>query len=87
VRLHTILFHIRRAGARCAGVPCDADQKHQWRISGSVRSPGELFVQTYLRPDLKTGKIPAELLRWRMARHEMYIGTDSEIILKLSRAN
>jgi hypothetical protein len=48
---------------------------------------GELLVQTYLRPDLKTGKIPAELLRWRMARQEMYIGTDSEIILKLSRAN
>jgi hypothetical protein len=51
---------------------------------------GELLVQTYLRPDwpdLKTGKIPAELLRWRMARQEMCIGTDSEIILKLSRAN
>jgi hypothetical protein len=48
---------------------------------------GELLVQTYLRPDLKTGKIPAELLRWRMARQEMYIGTDSEIIFKLSRAN
>jgi hypothetical protein len=49
--------------------------------------PGNYLVQTYLRPDLKTGKIPAELLRWRMARQEMYIGTDSEIILRLSRAN
>ena len=48
---------------------------------------GELLVQTYLRPDLKTGKIPAELMRWRMARQEMCIGTDSEIILTLSRAN
>jgi hypothetical protein len=33
----------RSAGAGCTGVPSDADQKHQWRISGRVRSPGELF--------------------------------------------
>ena len=43
------------------------------------------MVQTYVRPDLKAGKIPAELLQWRMARRELYI--DSEIILKLSHAN
>ncbi len=49
--------------------------------------PGNYVVQTYLRPDLKSGKIPAELLRWRMARQEMYIGTDSEIVLKLRPAN
>ena len=45
------------------------------------------MVQTYVRPDLKAGKIPAELLQWRMARRELYIGSDSEIILKLSHAN
>ncbi len=44
-------------------------------------------VQRYVRPDLKTGKIPAEPLRWRMARRELYIGTDLEIVLKLSPAN
>jgi hypothetical protein len=45
---------------------------------------GELLVQTYLRPDwpdLKTGKIPAELLRWRMARQERCV---SERTRKLS---
>jgi hypothetical protein len=49
--------------------------------------PGNYLVQTYVRPDLKSGKIPAELLRWRMVRREMYIGTDLEIVLKLSPAN
>jgi hypothetical protein len=49
--------------------------------------PGNYLVQTYVRPDLKTGKVPEELLRWRMARREMYIGTDSEIILKLNPAD
>ena len=49
--------------------------------------PGNYVVQTYVRPDLKSGKIPPELLRWRMARREMYIGTDSEIVLKLNPAN
>jgi hypothetical protein len=49
--------------------------------------PGNYLVQTYVRPDLKTGKVPEELLRWRMARREMYIGTDSEIILKLKPAD
>jgi hypothetical protein len=46
-----------------------------------------LAMPRLLRPDLKTGKIPAELLRWRMARREIYIGTDLEIVLKLSPAN
>ncbi len=49
--------------------------------------PDKYVVQTYVRPDLKAGKIPAELLQWRMARRELYIGSDSEIILKLSHAN
>lgn len=49
--------------------------------------PGNYLVQTYVRPDLKTGKVPKELLRWRMARREMYIGMEAEIILKLSPEN
>jgi hypothetical protein len=49
--------------------------------------PGNYLVQAYVRPDRKTGGIAAELLRWRMARREMYIGSDSEIILKLSPVN
>jgi len=46
--------------------------------------PGKYVVQTDVRA---ARKIPAELLQWRMARRELYIGSDSEIILKLSHAN
>ena len=49
--------------------------------------PSNYPVQRYVRPDLKTGKIPAEPWRWRMTRRELYIGTDLEIVLKLSPAN
>jgi hypothetical protein len=49
--------------------------------------PGNYVVQTYVRPGLKNGKLAAELAKWRMARREMYIATDSEIVLKLSPAN
>jgi hypothetical protein len=94
VRLHTALLPLAKFGVSIDAPERDALAYHRTQTrningefpAGYVPS-GELLVQTYLRPDLKTGKIPAELMRWRMARQEMCIGTDSEIILTLSRAN
>ena len=57
------------------------------KFPASYVPPGNYVVQTYVRPDLKSGKTPLELLRWSMARREMYIGTGSEIVLKLNPAN
>jgi carboxypeptidase family protein len=47
---------------------------------------GHYVLQTYIRGDLGSGNIPAELLKWRMARQAVYIGCDSEIILKVERS-
>jgi hypothetical protein len=48
---------------------------------------GRYLVQTYIRPEVRAGKIPAELAKWRMAKKEVNISSDSEIILKLTRAD
>jgi hypothetical protein len=100
VRVHTVLFHIVSADGSLLslekfGVSIDAPERDalayhltQTRnINGEfpAGSPRKYVVQ--IRPELKTGEVPAELLQWRMARRELYIGSDSEIILKLSRAN
>jgi hypothetical protein len=54
--------------------------------SASWVSPGHYIVQTYIQPDFETGKIPAELSKWRMAKQEVDIPSDSQILLKLTPA-
>lgn len=50
--------------------------------------PGYYTVQTYIQPDSETGKIQPELSKWRMAKQEVVIPSDTEIIvLKLSPVN
>jgi hypothetical protein len=45
-------------------------------------------VQTYIQPDPETGKIPPELSKWRMAKQEVVIPSDTEIVvLKLNPLN
>ena len=48
---------------------------------------GRYLVQTYIQPEVRVGKIPADLAKWRMAKKEVDISSDSEIILKLTRAD
>jgi hypothetical protein len=48
---------------------------------------GRYLVQTYIRPEVRAGKIPAELAKWQMAKKEVNISSDSEVILKLTRAD
>jgi hypothetical protein len=48
--------------------------------------PGHYLVQTYIQPNFETGKVPAELSRWRMAKQEVDIPSDSEFVVKLSPA-
>jgi len=38
-------------------------------------------VQTYIQPDPETGKIPPELSKWRMAKQDVTIPSDTEIIV------
>jgi hypothetical protein len=50
--------------------------------------PGYYTVQTYIQPDPETGKIPVELSKWRMAKQEVVIPSDTEIVvLKLTPVN
>jgi len=49
--------------------------------------PGRYLVRTYIQPDFTSGKVPAELSKWRMAKQEVEIQSDSEIVLKLSPVN
>jgi hypothetical protein len=49
--------------------------------------PGHYLVQTYIQPDFETGKVPADLSRWQMAKQEVDIASDSETVLKLSPAH
>jgi hypothetical protein len=48
--------------------------------------PGHYIVRTYIKPDFKTGKIPPELSKWRMAKQEVDISSGSEVLLKLNPA-
>jgi hypothetical protein len=55
-------------------------------FSAGYVPPGHYLVQTYLQPDFQTGKIPPELSKLRMAKQEVDISSDSEILLKLNPA-
>jgi hypothetical protein len=48
--------------------------------------PGRYLVQTYIQPYFKTGKVPAELSKWRMVKQEVDVRSDSEFVLKLNAA-
>jgi hypothetical protein len=49
--------------------------------------PGYYSVQTYVQPDTATGRIRPELSKWHMAKQEVAIPSDAEVIvLKLNPA-
>lgn len=56
------------------------------RYGAGYIPPGHYLVQTYIQPDFRTGKVSTELSRWRMAKQEVNIASDSEIELKLNPA-
>ncbi|MFI5097720.1 MAG: carboxypeptidase-like regulatory domain-containing protein [Candidatus Acidiferrales bacterium] len=43
--------------------------------------PGYYTVQTYIQPDPDTGKIPPGLSNWRMAKQEVVVPSDTEIVV------
>ncbi|HTP67906.1 MAG TPA: hypothetical protein VMJ35_03305 [Dongiaceae bacterium] len=53
-----------------------------WYSAGYV-PPGHYVVQTFIQPDFETGTFPAELSRWRMAKQEVDVTSDSDIVLTL----
>lgn len=45
--------------------------------------PGHYSVMTFLRPDFRTGKVPADVATLQMAKEEIEINGESEVLLKL----
>jgi hypothetical protein len=48
--------------------------------------PGHYMVRSFIQPDFETGQMPVEASRWQMAKQEVDISGDSDVVLKLVSA-
>jgi hypothetical protein len=74
---------VRRVGRR----PERSALAYHAKCPAGYVPPGTYVVQTQLGPDLKSGTTWPDLSKWPVVRREMYIGTNLEIVFKLSPAN
>ncbi len=67
--------------------PLAYHENHGVDEDGSYRlgliPPGHYVVSSHIEPDFESGQVPAEASKWRMARQEVDISGDTEVVIKL----
>jgi hypothetical protein len=49
--------------------------------------PGHYLVSSFIQPDFETQQVSAEVSKWRMAKQEVDISGDGEVVLRLVPAS
>jgi len=71
--------------------PLAYHESHELNQDGSYTlnliPPGHYFMGSYIEPDFPSGQVPAEASKWRMAKQEVDISGDTEVVIQLIPSN